>query len=284
MHSLGKERGAGKLQRVATFYALLSRLHKEYDAVFVHMNPEYLVLAGLWWRLAGKRVGLWYNHTVGSLWLKVGQLFTHKVFHTSPFAYTARYGNAHRMPAGIDTNIFKPMPEIIKKPGSIYFQGRVSPAKRVHIILEAFDLLRQSGEEVTLTIAGPEDEAYVAPLKQKYAQYLEEGVLTFLGPQKHSETPKLFNEHTVSINLTDDGNYDKTVLESLACGTPAIVSSKAFADAPVISIEVPKAKYVAEALSHFFINQNQGKLVEYVEKEHGLEKLSRTLYEQYARN
>lgn len=246
VHSLGKEEGGNTFLYALRFYNTLGSLRNKYDAVFVHMNPEYVVLAGWLWKLAGKKVALWYNHTVGSVWLKIAQPFTDTVFHTSPFAYTARYKNAKRMPAGIDTDVFKPQ-NVPRIPKSLYFQGRVAPAKRVHVILEAFEKLYAAGDASLLTIVGPEDEAYTRPLKAKYADLIKAGAVVFKGPVKNTETPALYSAHTASVNLTDRGNYDKTVLESLACGTAVITSSEAFKDAPVVLIEKPEADRLAAA-------------------------------------
>lgn len=230
IHSLGKEKDVDRFQQLITLYSSLITLHKNYDAVFVHMNPEYIVLAGWLWRLTGKKIGLWYNHTVGSFWLRMAHPFTTRIFHTSPYAYTARYKNAQRMPAGIDTDVFKPHPEVTKVSKSIYFQGRIAPAKRVHIILDAFAELHGKGEANLLTLVGPENEAYTKPLRARYIALIESSAVVFKGPIPNTETPELYAAHEVSVNLTDDGNYDKTVLESMACGTPAVVSSDAFSD------------------------------------------------------
>lgn len=277
--SLGKESGGNRLMYMMHFFKILFG-SKEYDAVFVHMNPEYIVLAGWWWKLLGKKIGLWYNHTVGSLWLKIAQPFTNIVFHTSPLAYTARYRNAKQMPAGIDTEIFKPQPEINKIPKSVYFQGRIAPAKNVHVLLEAFADLNKQGEADLLTLVGPEDEAYTQPLREKYKNLIESGAVIFRGSVENSETPELYAAHTVSVNLTADGNYDKTVLESLACGTPVIVSSKAFSDAPIISIERPDATAVIEGYSSLKESNTQI-LGSYVSKNHALSVLAETLKKAY---
>lgn len=280
VHTLGKERGGGRMAYIRRFYALLRTLDGQYDAVFVHMNPEYVVLAGLWWRLRGIPIGLWYNHEVHSTWLTLAAPLCRWLFHTSPYAATAQYARAKLMPAGIDTAVFKPHPGTIHEPGTLYFQGRVAPAKRVHVMLEAFSKLYQSGEAKRFTIVGPEDATYVDPLKEKYRRLVEQGAVMFKGPVANTETPTLFAAHEVSLNLTDDGNYDKTVLESLACGTPVIVSSRAFAGAPVTAIEQPDVESLIagyRARKQF----SEAELVHYVDGTHGLSALAAKLYATY---
>ena len=53
--SLGKDRGVSKLKQLSTFYFLLFTFRKEYDSVLVHMNPIWMVLGGLPWKLMGKK-------------------------------------------------------------------------------------------------------------------------------------------------------------------------------------------------------------------------------------
>lgn len=253
VHSLGKEKGGNRFRYALRFLSLIWKLRNSYDAVFVHMNPEYLLLAGDIWLVLQKPVTLWYNHEVGSLALRLAAPYAKVLFHTSPYAYTARYKKAKRMPAGIDTALFTPKTDT-EPPRSVYFQGRVAPAKNVHVLLSALRTLKERGEEATATIVGPIDHAYGTKLHREFDDLLDGDGVTMLGPKKNEETPALYASHAVSVNLTADGNYDKTVLESMACETPAIVSSKAFADIVPDALRVPHgdSNALADALSRFF--------------------------------
>ncbi len=264
-----------------TFYRLIIGKTDDYDAVFVHMNAEYVVWAGPWWRFKGKKIGLWYNHTVGSWALKIAAWVADILMYTSPFAYTSRYRQAVQMPAGINTDIFQPEPSVSKKDPLVYFQGRISKAKRVDILLDAYDHLRALVPTARLELAGPVDHKYVAPLLTKYSNYIADGGIVFLGPQSYENTPELFRRALVTVNLTADGNYDKTVLESLACGVPVIVSSRAFVDAPVIKIEAAEAGVLASALATILEREsciNSEKCVQYVRNRHSLETLAEKIY------
>ena len=244
VHSLGKEKGRrSRVLHALRFAALSWKLRNEYDAVFLHMNPEYLLAAGDQWVFGKKNIYLWYNHTVGSIWLRLAAPFTRRIFHTSPFAYPARYKNAQRMPAGVDTELFSPRPTVRNRT-AIYFKGRVAPAKKVHILLRALRLLRKEIPSATATIVGPEDKEYGRKLQKEFSDLVAENAVAFLGPRVNENTPDLYASHGVSVNLTAAGNFDKTVLESASCGTPAIVSSRAFSgiipDAWIISEDDPE--------------------------------------------
>ena len=86
VHSLGKESGASRLRYVARFYRYIWKYKNEYDTVFVHMNPEYIVLGGLLWRIGGKRIGLWYVHKSVSVRLRIAAVFTNTGDREKPFA------------------------------------------------------------------------------------------------------------------------------------------------------------------------------------------------------
>jgi len=142
VHSLGKERGASRVEYIFHFYHYIFSLWGKHDAVFVHMNQEYALLGGTLWRLGGKRLVLWRNHKKGSAWTRIAALLAHKVCHTSPEAYVARYANAVRMPIGVDTALFKPR----AAPGqdAILFLGRLDAVKKPDIFLEAIEQLKKA--------------------------------------------------------------------------------------------------------------------------------------------
>src|SRR6185369_1642182 len=103
--SLGKEEGGGRLMSRARY---VWRFYKyifgaEYDAVFVHMNQEYVLLGGIFWKLMLKPAYMWRNHHAGSRLTDVAAFFCKKVFCTSRFSYTAKYKKTVIMPVGVDT-------------------------------------------------------------------------------------------------------------------------------------------------------------------------------------
>lgn len=226
VHSLGKESGASRLKYLLRFYRYMWMLRHEYDAVFVHMNPEYIVLGGFWWRLWDKYIMLWHNHPRGSLMHTVAGRLAHTVFYTSPYAASSHLSNAERMPAGIDTELFAST-GAPRDRHAMYLQGRVAPSKRVHVCLEALRILR-AHIPATLTIVGPEDPEYGKELRTRYADLLARDAVIFVGPKRNTETPALYSAHGVAVNLAAAGHFDKTVLEAMSCETPVVIGSSGF--------------------------------------------------------
>ena len=225
--SLGKERGVGHVGYIVNFYKTLWRLRGQYDAVLVHMNTEYALLGGLFWLLARKSLFLWYNHKEASLTSRTAFLFPKRIFYTSPFAATSRFKKAVRMPVGVDTEVFRRLPDIAPKSNTILFLGRLSPVKKLDVLLDALAILSEKGVPFSLNVYGntsERDAAYAASARARAEAFGDRVV--FRGPVSNSETPSIYNAHAVYVNLTSAGSFDKTIIEAMACGTPAIVSNE----------------------------------------------------------
>src|SRR3990167_9977863 len=85
--SLGKEAGKSRLKYIFRFYKYIFKYRDDYDAVFVHMNPEYVVLGGLFWKIMRKKILLWYNHTYGGLFFQLWIFFFFIVFPSFLFSF-----------------------------------------------------------------------------------------------------------------------------------------------------------------------------------------------------
>ena len=230
--SLGKEKKKSRLLYIFNFYKIIWRERKNYDAVFVHMNPEYVLLGGIFWRMMGKKVIFWYNHTQGDWRADLAIKIAHIVCHTSPFAYTAGKKKSRRMPAGIDTSHFKQMLNKSSIPSILYI-GRIAPVKDLLTLVRASRMLSEEGIRFSLDIYGsslPKDWGYETDIKNEAGELIKKGVINFKGSVPYKNTPPIFSESWVFVNLTPSGNYDKTVIEAMAAGTIPLVSSKAFSD------------------------------------------------------
>lgn len=229
VHSLGKERG----RKLPLIYAVrflwcAFRLRKEYDAVFVHMNEEYVLIAGWLWKLLGKRVYLWRNHYAGSWLTHVAASFCTKVFFTSRHSYTAQCRNAVRMPVGVDTDRFVVRPSLERKKNSILFFGRMMPSKQPGLLLEALIELRRLKTLFTATFAGspPQgEEQYLASLKQRAADAGLMDAVLFVPGVPHHKAPRLYGTHQVYVNLGRSGMLDKAIFEAAASGCTVIAAS-----------------------------------------------------------
>ncbi len=230
--SLGKEQAPNRLAYIIQFYKLLWRLEGEYEAVFVHMNQEYVLLGGWWWRLRGRTIGLWRNHPNGSGLTRLAVFLANKVFCTSPFSFTARYKKTTLMPVGINTDKFKPLNGEIREKNSLLFLSRIAPIKHPEILIEALGLLKAKGIMAKTYFYGaalPKDQAYFNQLKARVLELKIEDVVTFHPAIPNYEAPAIYNQHEIFINLTPSGSLDKTILEAAACGCLLVITNQSLA-------------------------------------------------------
>ncbi|MFA6554481.1 MAG: glycosyltransferase [Candidatus Paceibacterota bacterium] len=219
--SLGKEKWQSKAKYIFLLFYFSLRYSNRYDAVFVHMNEEYVVLAGWLWRIMGKKVFMWRNHPHGNTMTDIASIFCNKVFCTSKYSYTAKYKKTTLMPVGIDMNKFKVDNSKPKIKNSILFLGRIAKIKNVHIFVEALGMLKKSGIIFTADIYGdalPKDTQYFEEIKSKAKELGLNNMLKFMSGVPNYKTPEIYNSHEIFVNLTPSGAYDKTIFEAMACG------------------------------------------------------------------
>ncbi len=218
-----------RLCYASLFYKRIWQERKNYDAVFVHMNQEYVLLGGWLWRLLGKKVTMWRNHGAGNWLTDIAATFCHHIFCTSQYSYTARYAKTVLIPVGIDTEMYAPAGEVSRIPHSVLYVGRIAPVKNVHVLLAA--ALARAAEDplLTATFIGPDDPrfpAYLPGLQQTVVDAGLSGRIRFLGPLPAAATVPHFQSHQLLVNLSPDGMYDKVIFEAMASGCLVLVSNK----------------------------------------------------------
>lgn len=233
VYSLGKESGASRIRYIRNFYRYIWNLRKEYDAVFVHMNPEYVVLAGWFWRVLSKRIGLWYIHPQASFSVRIALLFVHRVMSATEKSFPLHTAKLAALGIGVDTGFFSP--SLAKIQGAqklrVMQVARLAPVKRVACVINAVSDVTARGIPITCDQYGsslPRDARYAADMR-KLAATIPQGVWTFRGDVTQEQVRDAYRSHDVHVNATDSGSFDKAVFESMACGCITIASNRALA-------------------------------------------------------
>ena len=287
--SLGKEKGASKLKYLLNFYRYIFWLRADYDAVFVHMNQEYVILGCKFWKILGKKIFLWRNHPKGNFFTDIACFVSKKVFYTSPQSYTAKFKNSILMPVGIDTEKFNSQNENRKR-NSILSLGRISPIKNIHKLVEAAILLDQRGVDFCLDIVGdgvnPEDKEYHDSLRKNAEYLVKKGKINFLESVSQEKAVELYQTHEIFVNLTPSGSMDKTILEAVACGCTTLVANEFYRDVKWVVVTGLSDSEISEKLE-FFLSTDQVKpnilqdsSRQYVVENHGLSALMDRLEEE----
>lgn len=280
VHSLGKERGTPFMHRTVyakRFLSLITRLRGDYDAVLVHMNPEYVVLGGPLWRQWGKKIGLWYTHKNVNLKLRLAARLADVIFTASPESFRLLSPKVVVTGHGIDlarfrTETFHPL----HTPLRLVSVGRASASKRLDLIFKTLEILSKKGIDYTFDLIGASERS--AHLQALAAQL--PGRAHLLGVKTQAELAELLPDYDLFLHAsTGTGSLDKAPLEALACGVPALSTSPAFKAllGPYgLFVEEESAERLAEAVVRYrsqdvlFLRQ---KLAETVRNGHALQML-----------
>ncbi len=270
VHSLGKENGASKFQYILNLYRYLKELEGSYDKVFVHMNQEYVLLAGLYWKIKGIPVYFWRNHPKGSMLTSIAVMFSTKVFCTSTSSFTAKYSKTVVMPAGVNIDLFKQTGSVMRKKYSICMVGRISPVKHVETALEAINLLVKEGAQISFSVVGDipdKDKQYF----EKLNTYVEDNslskIVNFVGGVVPAKLPEVYAGYEICLNLTDSGSFDKTIVEATSCGAVPIVSSESFLGMlPAVCITERNPESIANSIKRLLDATEQLKIQKDLEK------------------
>ncbi|NOY35622.1 MAG: glycosyltransferase family 4 protein [bacterium] len=239
--SLGKEKNlttgyrllTAKLKYIFNFYKYIFRERKNYDTVFVHMNPEYVILGAPFWKLWGKKIALWYAHGAVPFTLKLAEKMTDIVFTSTKSGFRLVSKKKKVVGQGVDTEKFQPRPEAEKKPGifKIISIGRISPVKDYKTLIDAIEILEKQGVKLNVDIVGaaglPEQEKYLSDLKETVARKNISGVINFVGAVSNKDIAARLQSADLFVNMSHTGSMDKAILEAMACGLPILTCNEA---------------------------------------------------------
>ena len=216
VYSLGKRQAASgfqlpavrRLQYTIRFFTLQWRLRDSYDTVFVHMNPEYVLLGGFFWRAQGKKIALWYVHKSVTWVLRVALRLVDIVFTASPESFRLASPKVRVVGHGIDTEFFSPA-ESVTRGNHFLSVGRLMQSKQHNLAIRvAYDA------SVPLHIAGegPERERLATLARELGAD------VTFLGGLTQEKLRDEYRAAAKLVHRSETGSLDKVVLEAAACG------------------------------------------------------------------
>ena len=233
--SLGKEGGKSRVKYLINFYKHIWQERKNYDAVFVHMNPIYIVLGGVFWNLAKKKIILWYTHRQVDMKLWLAEKFADFILTASEESLRLSTKKMKVLGHGIDVEKFRaPQKEAATGLFKIIYVGRIAKIKNQEILIKAADYLinGKNIKDFQINFIGSpiyeEDRKLLAVLKKMIEERKIGDYVYFYGSVPNKDIVEIYQQADLTINLCPTGGLDKAVLESLACGVPTIVFNKSF--------------------------------------------------------
>ena len=141
VHSLGKETGRSRIKYTLNFYKYIFNLRNQYDVVFVHMNYEYVLLGGFFWKLYKKKILLWYVHRQVTTGLRLANYFVDKVFTSTKQSFLIDTNKKVLVGHGIVYEKFFHEPkQYMSDPLVILHVGRITQIKNIDMLLRVVPL------------------------------------------------------------------------------------------------------------------------------------------------
>ena len=289
-------------QTIKKFIALrkiIKSFGSEYDAVFIHMVPEYTLLRPIFWRRKHKKILLWYTHKSVTIWLRLANLIVNKIFTASKESYRLANKKVEVSGHGIEIERFARPVGPVRNSNELRLLavGRTSPVKDLETVIQGLNelckrLLNKNinpDNLINLTIIGKplteESNAYQNRLNQLVRQSGLSWHINFTGGFPHSEMPLQYQRHDILIHTSQTGSMDKVVLEALAAGLIVVTSSEAYADLADgelknVLFKFPLGDYqeLAKTIEKIYKNDILNTIpnqrgIDYVRKQHNLDNL-----------
>lgn len=222
--SLEKEHGRRPLSQVLRFWRLIWKTRKEYDVVFVHMTPIWILLGAPLWIPLRKRLYLWYEIKRGNWKLSAALTLVRNVFAASEHGLPTVSKKQITVGHGIDTKFFVPKKDVREK-GHLVAVGRLTRVKQYDVLLRALAAL----PDCTLTIAGgtitqEDTQTEKAITDLMHSLNVQDRVtISWVPPY---DIPRLLQRADCMMHASQ-GGLDKAVLQAMACGCPVVSTSTA---------------------------------------------------------
>lgn len=234
VYSVGKEKGYSEPRRAIEFYRLLGKLlfSQQYDACFAHMMPLFAVMAAPFLRLNKIPIVLWYAHKSVNPMLRLATFLVDRVVTSSQEGFRIPSSKVRVIGQGIDTDKFVPKEKEISPdiPFTILTVGRISPIKRLDLLIEAIALLREKKPDLSVCLkivgepARESDKCYEAELKQQVDSVGLQNHVVFTGSKSFRQVLPFYQQANCFVNLSETGSIDKAVLEAMSCEVPVVTN------------------------------------------------------------
>ena len=106
----------------------------------------------------------------------------------------------------------------------VLFLGRIHPKKGLDLLGAAFAGVRRRFPEAVLAVVGPDDGPFARQVRNDYAALGLGDSVRFLGERRDREKVAAFRAADVFVLPSHSENFGIAVAESLAAGTPVVVS------------------------------------------------------------
>jgi phosphatidylinositol alpha-mannosyltransferase len=245
VHRIGTSRvilSNGSFARVTTGFGLgreFQRFFREKSIDVVHVHGACSPTLGFIAPTAARRVGLpivgtyhsWFRRSIalgimrGPIQKRLDQIAINIAVSQPVVDAMSRYLKAdwEIIPNGVSMGVFHPNgrrpTDALTKHPKLLFLGRLDPRNGLEVVLDAMPAVLAAYPTAELTVVG---DGPLRAIYEKRARPLGDRV-RFAG-RIYDERPEYYGTADVYMCPTNKASFGITLLESMACGTPMIVS------------------------------------------------------------
>ena len=142
----------------------------------------------------------------------------------------------------------------------ILFAGRITKKKNLDLLIKAMSSIKEYFPKAILIVAGDGHESEVEPLRDLANELGLQSDIVFTGWQSRDQIILTMQEADVFILPSEYENFGHSVMESLSCGTPVVISKYVALSSIVkerqagVVIENNESEEIATAVKHVLSN------------------------------
>ena len=231
----------GRISKIINLYKLINKLTKsnKYEFCLSHMSSLMVIISSPILKMRKIKSIFWYTHKgpddyLKKIFLLKASIYSNKIITASKnsFPYKKFFNNKSKL--HVIGHAIK-FDEFFRKINSFdekdfVIISRISKSKKIDESISGFLNSEKGSSHKLSVIGGPlssEDEKYYQNLKLKYASHEN---ISFLGSMPHKNLINEISDFSFHINNTEEGFYDKSVLETMSHGLVNFYSNSDYDD------------------------------------------------------
>ena len=171
---------------------------------------------------------------------------------------------------GVDTDKFHP-PQTRERADCLRLLtvGRLSSTKRVDVLIDSVDVLKQAGFKVKLTVVG--GGALEADLREMVHAKKLDGNVEIKGRAGADEMPDIYRDSDIYISATMQEGMSNAMLEAMASGLPIVTTccegtEELISDNGIV-VEQPEGQAIADAVKGLATNEESYNAMSYAARQ-----------------
>jgi glycosyltransferase involved in cell wall biosynthesis len=163
------------------------------------------------------------------------------------------------------SGIFKARLKLSNQTPLVLFLGRISYEKGLDMLVPAFSQVTKRLKTAHLAIVGPDNDGYMEKVKKWCRNYQIRSKVSFIGYLNAKEAIQAYVDANVFVLPSYTENFAMTVVESMACGCPVVISDQVkiwrtvkSANAGVVT--PLSVRSIANAIEHVLLDKKAAEL------------------------